>query len=177
MTAKYVQSISVADLDDNPAVRSEAGQGGAGILQCVNDYVVVTDSDAIGSIYSAVRVPSNAVVKSVQACLDAAGTTITGDIGVYYSDNATDGTKAANATNPPTVVSVSLFAATLALAAVIEPTEYSGQSGTFTGAARNQPLWQAAGLSSDPGGYFDVALTLTSEAGSTSNVSIIVRFV
>jgi hypothetical protein len=60
------------------------------------------------------------------------------------------------------------------------PTQSDGTAGTVISAAflakREQPIWQAAGLTSDPGGLLDVVVTLTAAAGSAGNISADVEY-
>jgi hypothetical protein len=54
----------------------------------------------------------------------------------------------------------------------------TGNGGTFTFANSQQPLWQAAGYASDPGGFFDIVLYETStESLSAAVIMLRVRFI
>ncbi len=52
----------------------------------------------------------------------------------------------------------------------------TAEAGTYTMAKRNQPIWKAAGLSVDPGGYFDVAATAVNTVTVGGVMSIEVKF-
>ena len=62
------------------------------------------------------------------------------------------------------VVDVDLFGSAIDLGAAVVDSEISNESTEYTIAKRAQPLWQAAGLSADPGGHLDIALTCVTEA-------------
>src|SRR3569623_2147217 len=81
------------------------------------------------------------------------------DIGAYYATDGEGGKPtsllAANAINQ------AIFDSAIALTSASQPTNVIYESGTNTPAKRYMPLWQALGLSSDPGGYIDIVCTLS----------------
>jgi hypothetical protein len=85
------------------------------------------------------------------------------DLGVYYDSGPPDYTAllAANA------VDQDFFASVIDCASAVLQTEVSGESGVYTLDKRNQPLWQAVGLTSDPGGMFDIVATVKTTAVTT----------
>ena len=60
-------------------------------------------------------------------------------------------------------------------ASAVVPTEVVNESGTYTLDKRKQPLWQAVGLSADPGGYFDIVATVKTTAVTTGTGKFGVR--
>lgn len=177
MTTETVKSAAINTLDSYPITQISAGEGVPGNLRYVDGSAPITSGVTNGSLYRVVRIPSNAKVKSVLAWLDAASTTITGSISVYYSDAVHDGTQYANQGLVVPTTGAGFFASGLALAAVIEPTEESGQSGTYVGSLRIKALWDALGLTSDPGGFFDICWVGTSTAGAAAVVNLAVQYV
>ena len=117
-------------------------------------YITPATDDTQASIGRLCRIPSNCRVSALT--VSSADFTTAGacDIGLYYALN-TDGSGG-------TALDVDFFATAL---------DFSGgpfadltcinESTTNTLAKQAQPIWQAAGLTSDPGGYFDVAYTIT----------------
>lgn len=174
MTTEALKSAVITNLNATPPVRATTGTGAAGMLRSVDGTLTATTGKTTGSVYRMVRVPSNAKVKHVFACLDAAVTTFDADIGLYYSDNTQDGTQA---TLQGTVISAAFFASAVDLHAIITPTDYVFEATTNVAAKRLQPLWQAAGLSSDPGGFFDIALTSTSTTSGAPVVHLEAQYV
>jgi hypothetical protein len=73
-----------------------------------------------------------------------------GDIGVYRT-NADGGA----------VVSVAFFGSAVSVAAANLNADVLNESGTNTEAKQAQPLWQAAGMTSDPKSQLDIAFTIT----------------
>ena len=178
MAVDHVKSLAITSMDASPPAFSTAGEGGPGYLMSVSSGDVVGIAlSSIDATYQFVRVPSNCKVKQVLFSSEAQTTSGTIDIGLYY---ATDGEG-----NRPTSLLVAatinrtLFAAAYSVIAASAQLDVIGISNSFTPLKRNQPLWQAAGLASDPGGYFDIvgslatALTTgTGKMGMTVNYAI-----
>lgn len=85
----------VNDLDSTPPVRDTAGMGGAGRTVIVTGVAAVAAALATTAGVRLVRIPSNAIVKSVKVGLDINGltfTSLTGALGLVFSDNYLDGT-------------------------------------------------------------------------------------
>ena len=177
MATEKILSTEITALNASPPTRSTTGMGGPAVLRIADGSASITSgvTAAGASFYRLVRVPSRAIIKAVYAWLDAAGTTITGDIGIYYSNNPNfDGTKAVNVAAADTAINADHFASAVALAAVVTPTEYTFEAGTFLSADTRLELWNTAssGLTSDPNGFFDIVFTLTSTAGSAAKVNL-----
>jgi hypothetical protein len=157
MATEALKTPSITNLDTIPAAPNTSGEGGVGRLQHINDYLTTTSAVTVGSTYQLVRIPSNAKVKAVR-WEAAAMTQGSFDVGLNYSDSTVDGT-AANVRG--TVIDADFFATAVSAASAVSKTDITNESGTYTVAKRNQPIWQAVGLSSDPGGFFDVVFTST----------------
>src|SRR6516162_1948678 len=158
MAVVNVKSTSIIGLDAAPIVAQAAGEGGPATGK-INDGVIAaaTAAASIASTFQFIRVPSNCKIKKIwfESAAQAAGTI---NLGLTY---ATDGS--VNSTTPPTVVGAggaTLFGSAVALTAASGPTDVTNQSGNYTADKRQLPLWTAAGLTSDPGGYFDITGTL-----------------
>lgn len=159
MAVDHVKSTPITNLDASPVVQNTAGEGGPAPLKSISSGDVIgIASSSINATYQFVRVPSNAKVKQVlfDSEAQAAGAV---DIGVYYATDGEGGKP--TALLAAAAISQALFASAVALTSASQTTDVTNESGTYTPAKRNQPLWQAAGLSSDPGGYFDIVGTLT----------------
>jgi hypothetical protein len=158
MAVDHVKSTPITNLDAKPAVANTAGEGAPVALKTVDAIVTAVASSSINATYQFVRVPSNCKVKTVvfESEAQAAGAI---DIGVYYATDGEGGQP--TALLAAAAISQALFASAVALTSASGPTEVINESGTFTLDKRSQPLWQAAGLSADPGGMFDIVGTLT----------------
>lgn len=169
MAVELVNSTPITNMEATPPTRATAGRaGGAGPLVYVDGTVAVADAKDAASIYRVCRIPSQAVVKRVQACMDAATTTFTADIGVY--DPTVNGVAGA-------VVDADLFASAVVLAAIVIPTQYTRESGQLSSAEMDMPLWQAAGKTADPGGYLDICFTATATTSVAGTAWMSVEYV
>ena len=159
MAVDHVKSTIITGLDTTPVVQPTAGEGGPASLKNVSSGDVVgIAASSIGATYQFVRVPSNAKVKRVEfdSEAQAAGAI---DIGVYYATDGIGGKP--TALLAAAAISQAFFASAVALTSASQPTNVTNESGTYTPAKRNQPLWQAVGLASDPGGNFDIVGTVS----------------
>jgi len=174
MSVDHVKSTYITNLDASPAVINTAGEGGPAALKSIEGFATAVASSSINATYQFVRVPSNCKVKAVhlESAAQAQGSF---DIGVYY---ATDGEG-----NQPTAllaaaaISQALFASAVDLTSAVGITDVTNESGSYTIDKRVQPLWQAAGLTSDPGGYFDIVGTVTTAVTTgTGRIGLRVTF-
>lgn len=159
MAVDHVKSTPITNLDASPAVRNTAGEGAAAPLKVNSSGSVVgVASSSIGATYQFLRVPSNAKLKALffESAAQAAGAM---DVGLYYATDGEGGKP--TALLAAAAINQALFASAVALTALAQPTNIVNEGGSFTADKQNQPLWQAAGLSADPGGFFDIVGTLT----------------
>ena len=165
LTALDTVTPSLADVQN-------AGNGAPARTVTVSGSSATVSADNTASTYQLVRVPSNAVIKYVGFSAQAmsAGKL---SISVYYSSSTIDGTAPAN---QGLVVSgcVALFSSDIDCSSAVVPTEELTEANSFTPLMRQQPLWQAAGLASDPGGKFDIVATCHT-TGITTGARLNVR--
>ena len=158
MAVVTVKSTQITNRDAVPAVFSTGVQGNA--VFHARGVCAITSGNLVGSRYIACSVPSNAVVLSVRGSAPDIGVTTAADIGLYR--NTADG---------GAVVSAAFFASAQALnAGPYLKLEVSQESGTYTIANKDRPLWQALGLTRDPQVMYDLAATLTGAADATGNL-------
>jgi len=156
MAVVTVKSQQITDRDASPRVPVNGRISGGAIKRAVG-AVTLTNGDSIGSIYIAVSVPSNAVVSSVKVTSPDIGTTTAADVGVYQTTQ-----------NSNTVVDANFFATALVLnAGAITKSEVAFQSGVYTMANAEKPLWEALGLSADSQRDYDIAMTATGAVNGT----------
>lgn len=160
MPSEALQSTQIANLDSVPPIANTPGSGGASFLRTADGSLTATTGKTSGSTYQLLRVPSSARVKHAYVQLDAGVTTFAGDIGFYYSDSTSDGTPAANAgTKVNSTTGSQLLGAAVDLHAQTTPLDVAVTMGA---AKRDEPLWQACGLTTDPHCFFDLVVTSTS---------------
>lgn len=178
MTADTLKSTSITNLDANPIVANTAGVGASAFSKVQMDFVTPTTGGLVStsSIYKILRLPTHAFLQGLKLTADSALETngtpaLAVDVGAYYSDSTTDGTPAANQGNS---ISVNCFAAALLYGAAGNFAEIN-VLGSLSVAKRMQPLWQAAGLSSDPGGMIDIVVAVHTAAGTAASAKMALR--
>lgn len=192
MAVEHVKSTPITNLDSTPIVRNTTGQGAGAKIKEIAGIVTIPASADIDSTLQVVRVPFDAVVKEI--IVDAAAFTTSGqfDVGVYY---ATDGSNALSAASllAADAIDQDFFTITAldggeanGLFAHLVPgggfritnATVAQDANTVWGAVdANIPLWQALGLTANPGGNADICLTLTEAIGAaTAIVSLSVRY-
>lgn len=174
MAVDHVKSSFITNLDASPVVPNTAGEGGGATLKSIEGSAVAVASSSADATYQLVRIPSNAKVKSLlfESAAQGAGAF---DIGLYY---ATDGV-----IGKPTsllaaaAIDQDFFATVIDCASAVAVTEIVNESGSYTIDKRTQPIWQAVGLTSDPGGNFDIVATVKTTAVTTGTGRLGVRCV
>lgn len=167
MSVDHVKSTYITNLDAAPVVANTAGEGGPATTKSVEGYATAVASSSVNATYQFVRVPSNCKVKSVdlESAAQAQGSF---DIGVYYATDGEGGQP--TALLAAAAISQALFASAVDLTSAYPITNVTNESGTYTIDKRVLPLWKAAGLSSDPGGYFDIVGTVTTAVTTGTGV-------
>jgi hypothetical protein len=172
MAVDHVKSTFITNLDASPAVPNTAGEGGPGSLKSVEGSAVAIASSSVDATYQLVRIPSNCKVKSV-LFESAAQTAGKFDLGLYYATDGEGGK--ATALLAADAIDQDFFATAIDCASAVVITEEVNESGTYTIDKRTQPIWQAVGLTTDPGGYFDVVATVVTTAVTTGTGRLGVR--
>ena len=160
MAVEALKTLSLTNADATPRVIGNSRVLNGRVHQAVGNALAALDA-SIGSTYRLARVPSNACALSVILSNAAFTTTGAADIGIYKSDAGA-------------VVSAAFFASAQLLTAALQNTEVTHESGTYTLANREKPLWEALGLTADPGIDYDIALTLTA-ANTTTAAQVALR--
>lgn len=166
-----LKSTAITNREATPKVANNPGAGGAGVERSVYGYIAsVTASLSATSIIRLVEVPSNAIVNSVRV---SSGAQTAGKFNIGLYRNNRDGGALVIA------ASDSFFTTDLDCAAAVIDTEcvMKATSGN-TIAKRNQPLWQALGLATDPRCSFDVCATVhtTDVTTGTGALGAIVKY-
>ena len=166
-----LKSTYITDREATPKVLHNPGQGGIGTSQSAWGYIAsVTASLSATSVIRFVDVPSNAVVHSVLVSSDAQ-TAGKFNIGVYRT-NGDGGLVAAASADSFFTTDLDCASAVIDQECVMKAT--SGN----TIAKRAQPLWQAIGMTTDPGGRLDICATCHTTAVTTGTgaMGILVKY-
>lgn len=166
MAVENLKSLPITNLDTAPPIQNTSGEGGPGYLRHASSFITITAAASITSTYRMIRLPSNAKLKQVLFESEAQGAG-TLDISVYYSDAPNDGTAPANSGLVVPTTGAAFIASIISVASAVAQSLQTNESGNYTLAKRNQPLWQALGLTADPGGYLDLVLVVTGTAITT----------
>ena len=167
MAVELLKSVVITNRDAKPSVLND-GRLERSTSKAAEGYATPSATASIASIFTLISLPSTAIVQQLYLT-NGAVTSAAANIGVYRP-TAIDGTAGA-------VVSVSLFAAAVSLAVAGNNTDVTNQSTTYTVAKQDQPLWQAAGLTADPGGTLDISVTLTAAATASAAVKLLCFYV
>ena len=147
-----------------------AGFGAPARSVTVAGTVTTVSADAAGSTYQMVRVPTNASIKYIGFSAKAMGAG-TMALSVYYSDSKIDGTAAANQGLVVPTTGSQFFSAAIDCSSAVNQTDETFGNAATGGANDqtkiNKRLWDALGLTTDPGGFFDIVAVCTTTAVTT----------
>ncbi len=160
-----LKSTAIANREATPRVLNNPGLGSGARAKIASGYLAsVTASLSIGSIIRMVSVPSNGIVKDIQL-QSGAQTAGAFDIGVYRTNG--DGGAVVDADFFTSAISL---ASALAFGAVASHVMI--ESGTYTSAKQQQPLWQALGMSTDPKADLDICMTVATTDVTTGTGAV-----
>ena len=150
----------VANFEATPQVANSAAEL-AGVLRTAHGSVELAAGDSTDNdIVMLAPIPSNAAVPTLFVGSDTFGGSCTFNVGIYKTDG--------------TVKDEDAFASSIADASSMIDTRYEAAD-LNTG---SQKLWELAGDSTDPGGYFYIAITFNATGGTAGtlnwNISYIV---
>lgn len=166
MAVVTTKSGVITNRDATPRVLSNASVSN-GVMHEAVGTLESANGDSIGSTYIFCQVPSNARVSQVLLYSDDIGTTTISDFGVYKS--VPDG---------GTVVDADFFASAVSLKdGAINGTDITHESAVYDPDDIEKPLWQALGLTSDPGISYDIVGTLTAASDAAGTITLKVRYV
>ena len=157
MTTK--NSTLVANYEATPQVANNA-QELHGVVRVAQGTVALLAGDSTDNdIVMLAPIPTNASITSLQVGSDALGGSCTFNVGLYETDG--------------TVIDEDFYATSVAdgagLAELRNEAAYINTVG--------QQIWEDAGQSSDPGGYYYVAVTFNATGGTAGDMSFIINYV
>jgi len=164
MAVDHVKSTPLTNLDAAPPVAIQSGKGAAGVLNHIQGSATALASSSVDATYQFVRVRSNVKIKHLYF-ESAAQTAGKFDLGVYYATNGE--LQKPTALLAADAIDQDFFASAIDAASAVTRADVVNESTTYTAAKRNQPLWEALGLASDPGGWFDIVATVVTTAVTT----------
>tara|TARA_R100000664_G_scaffold15166_1_gene23613 strand:+ start:8241 stop:8723 length:483 start_codon:yes stop_codon:yes gene_type:complete len=158
MTTK--NSTLVSNFEASPQVASDAHEL-HGVLRVAQGTIALAAGDSTDDdIVMLAPIPSNASITALQIAADGLGGSCTFNVGLYQTDG--------------TVVDEDLYATSVAdgTTAVADLRTEAANINTI-----GNQLWQDAGASTDPGGYYYVAVTFNATGGTLGDMSFIIHYV
>ena len=174
MAIVTVKSTTISNRDAAPAVIND-GRLERGSVRSSVGNVAVGAADSATSYYPLVQIPSTAMVRAIYASCVAGMTALAANIGVFKTTAGSGGVALGTIAFAG---SATFFASAQTFAAALSRSDMTNQSGTYTTTKREQPLWQAIGMAADPGGFFDIAVQVsTANAGAAGLLGLEVQYV
>jgi hypothetical protein len=155
-----LKSAQITNFDASPIVLNTSGVSGPYTRTWYDSYVTTGSDNDAGTKYVMIRVKSNVKVKKIELESAAQGATFTVNIGLYYADDVRY-LAPGNSLLAGTVIDADFFGSAVVLTNAVTPTDVTNEGGFYSLDERELPLWDAAGLTADPGGYFDIVITTT----------------
>lgn len=168
MAAENLKSTSVTNASASPITKNDRTIGFGKMMEAMGMVTPLSTAE-VASTYRFCRVPSNCRLS--QVLISAADFTTAGvvDIGLYKSGDAGGA-----------VVDADFFASLVDLAAgsgAGTHLDVTNESGTYTVAKQEKLLWDAVGLTADPGCDFDIVATVTTAFNGGAAMLVKARYV
>ena len=149
----------VANFEATPPVLNNAAEL-AGVIRTAHGSVELAAGDSTDNdIVMLAPIPSNAAVTQLFVGSDTFGGSCTFNVGLYTSAGV--------------VKDEDCFATSVADAAALADVRHEAANLTTTG----QKVWEIAGDSSDPGGYYYVAVTFNATGGTAGTLAWNINYV
>jgi len=157
MTTK--NTTLVANFEASPQVASNAHEL-HGVLRVAQGTVALAAGDSTDNdIVMLAPIPSNASITALKIASDALGGTCTFNVGLYQTNG--------------TVVDEDVYATLVADEGAMADVRTEAANINTIG----QQVWEDAGASADPGGYYYVAVTFSATGGTAGDMSYIIEYV
>ena len=158
------KSTAVTNANATPRVPNSIGLEG-GTLARVQGFANIASGDSATSTYRIGKIRSSDFVDRIRVVSADIGTTTAADLGLY--DLLTH-------TNGGTVVDADFFASAVSLNGGAIDSDITFEAAAAGGLYTNgeKRVWEALGLTSDPGKEYDVTLGLTGAADAAGTVLV-----
>lgn len=157
MTTK--NSTLVANYEASPMEMNDVANL-QGVLRIAQGTVALAAGDSTDNdIVMLAPIPTNATIPQLFVGSDALGGSCTFNVGLY--------------TDEGTVKDEDVFASTVADEAALTDVRHEAADINTAG----QKVWELAGDSEDPGGYYYVAVTFAATGGTAGDLSFVIHYV
>ena len=152
-------STLVSNFEATPQVMNDVSNL-HGVMRVASGTIALAAGDSDDDdIVMLAPIPTNAVVPHIFIGSDTLGGSCTFNVGVYQSSG--------------TVVDEDLFASAVADAAALADVRHEAADINTAG----QKMWELAGASADPGGFYYIAATMAAAGGTGGDMSFIIHYV
>lgn len=165
MAVENLKSTHIGNATSTPVVLNTAALGAGAVLHESAGTVTSAAAASATSTYRMCRIPSNARMSQVLLSNSAAGATGTANIGIYQTND-----------NGGAVVDAALFGSAVAITAAQNHLDVTYESGGYTLAESEKPLWEVLGLTADSQREYDVVITLTADVVAATAMNLKARF-
>jgi hypothetical protein len=149
----------VANFEATPQVANES-HNLHGVLRVASGTIALATGDSDNDdVVMLAPIPSNANVSAIFVGSDNLGGSCTFNVGIYTTDG--------------TVKDEDVFATAVADAAAMADVRFEAADINTAG----QQMYELAGDSSDPGGYYYIAATMAAAGGTAGDMSFIIHYV
>lgn len=176
MTTFNMKSTVITNRDATPKVLMDPMMEGGGVKECIGSITTYGSADGAGSLYRLCQVPSNARMSSLVLQADALGSGAALDVGVFWPSFIPVGA-GLSVSNQSTAINTTLFASGLGCSAATAATEVLNQSTNNTIVKQEKALWDAAGLSSDPGIDLDIVVRVSVAIAAQGVIGLKAKYV
>lgn len=174
--ANNLKSTVLTNRDAIPKVLTDGFLSGGTASESVGSVQVGT-SDAAGSFYRLVQVPSNGRVDSIRWQSQALSNSCALDVAVWYPTTIpTGGANFIPAACATIIISSSSFATNLLAGLAVQPTDVTNQSGNYSIPLQETPLWNVLGFTSDPEISFDIGFSVRVATGAAGYVGLKIAY-
>ena len=149
----------VANFEATPQVKNSAGLLHGSVRVAQGTIVVAAGDSDDDDIVMLAPIPSNATVPQIFVGSDTLGGSCTFNVGIYQTDG--------------TVVDEDYFASAVADAAAMADVRFEAANINTAG----KMMWEMAGASSDPGGFYYIAATMAAAGGTEGDMSFNIQYV
>lgn len=164
MATVSISSTQITNRDASPKVLNNS-RIERGMLRSSIGVIETSAADDIGSKYIMCQIPSSARMSALKLSCDNLGSTGTADIGLYQTTE-----------NGGAVVDADFFASAQALTSALSNSdvlgEAAGANASLDVSEREQPIWEAAGLTADPFIDYDIVLTVAEAVELAGHISL-----
>jgi len=152
-------STLVSNFEATPQVQNNSALLHGSMRVAQGTIVVAAGDSDDNDIVMLAPIPSNATVPQIWIGSDTLGGSCTFNVGIYQSSG--------------TVVDEDYFASAVADAAAMADVRFEAANINTAG----KTMWEMAGASADPGGYYYIAATMAAAGGTEGDMSFNIHYV